>query len=324
MRRLFIGLPLFWRVFTANVAVLVVILLLLIFAPITVSIPVAFGELMVLLAGFVAMTGLTLILLRPIFRPLEQVTATMRTIDPLRPGQRVPVVGGPQVKALAEAFNEMLDRLELERRESARQALAVQEAERKRVARELHDEIGQVFTAIVLQIETLAGRLPPDMSDELEELRETAREGATDVRRIASRLRPEALEDLGLQSALSALATQFSEQTRVAVERSLSPAVQLDEELELVVYRVAQEALTNVARHARATRVELSLQLVDGATVLRVRDDGRGLPPGALESSNGIRGMRERAMLVGASLRIGPADGGGTEVELTIPGGAPS
>jgi two-component system sensor histidine kinase UhpB len=247
----------------------------------------------------------------------------MRRIDPLDPGQRVPVVHEvPDVAELALAFNDMLERLEAERRESARQALTVQEAERRRIARELHDEVGQVFTAIMLQIESLSGRISPELDDELDELRETARTGATDVRRIAARLRPEALEDLGLQSALSALATSFADQTGIAVDRELSAGVDLTEEQELVVYRVAQEALTNVARHARAQHVRLSLRCRDGAAVLRVRDDGRGLPPQAMSSSNGIRGMRERAMLIGARLTLESPGDGGTEVALSLPAAA--
>jgi two-component system sensor histidine kinase UhpB len=258
-------------------------------------------------------------LLRPAFGPLHVVSEAMRRLDPLEPGERVPVVGGPHIAALARAFNEMLERLERERRESARRALRVQESERRRVARELHDEVGQALTAMMLQIEGLAARIPPDLRDELDELRETARLGAEDVRRIAKRLRPEALEELGLQSALGALTSSFSQQAGVRVERRLEPVGGLTDEQELVVYRVAQEALTNIARHARATRVEVWLAGRDGAVRLSVRDDGRGLPPGALASSNGIRGMRERAMLIGARIVIGPADGGGTEVALHVP-----
>lgn len=312
-------MPLFWRVFATYVAVLVLVFLLLVFAPVTVSIPVALTELAVLGGGLAAMLVLTLVLLRPAFRPLATVTSTMKTIDPLTPGQRVPVVGEPDVAALAQAFNDMLERLEHERRESARQALMVQERERRRVARELHDEVGQIFTAIMLQIESLAAHAPEGCADELEELRETARTGATDVRRIAARLRPEALEDLGLQSALSALAASFGEQTRIAVDRALAPVTELGPEQELVIYRVAQEALTNVARHAQARTVQLSLRRDDGDAVLRVRDDGRGLPDGAALSSSGIRGMRERAMLVGASLTLRAVAEGGTEVELRVP-----
>lgn len=312
------ALPLFWRVFAIDVAVLALVYLLLVFAPVTVSIPVAGTELAVLTGGLAAMLALTFLLLRPALGPLATVTSTMRRIDPLQPGQRVPVTGVRDVEALAEAFNEMLERLEQERRESGRRALNAQEEERRRVARELHDEIGQIFTAMMLQIESLAARIPDELRPDLDELRETARAGATDVRGIAARLRPQLLDDLGLQSALNALATGFAEQTGLAVQRRIAP-VRLDPSHELVVYRVAQEALTNVARHAEASSVRLSLRDAGDAVVLEVRDDGRGLPPGAATSSTGIPGMRERAMLIGASLTIGDGDGGGTTVRLRVP-----
>ena len=319
------ALPLFWRVFAIDVAVLALVYLLLVFAPITVSIPVAGTELLLLTCGLIAMLVLTFLLLRPALGPLATVTSTMRRIDPLQPGQRVPVTGVPDVATLAQAFNEMLERLEQERRDSGRRALDAQEEERRRVARELHDEIGQVFTAMMLQIESIAARVPAELRPELDELRETARAGATDVRNIAARLRPQVLDDLGLQSALNALVTGFAEQTGLEVERRIAP-VALDRPRELVVYRVAQEALTNVARHAEAERVHLSLRDVGDAVVLEVRDDGRGLPPGAATASTGIPGMRERAMLIGASLSIDGDDGAGTTVRLRVPtdrGGAP-
>jgi two-component system, NarL family, sensor histidine kinase UhpB len=317
VRRLIASMPLFWRVFAIDAAVLAVAIAALIFAPVTVSVPVRWTELAVLLSGFVVMLAVTFLLLRPAFRALSTVASTMRELDPLDPGQRVPVVGGPQVAGLAQAFNDMLARLEHERRESARQALMVQEGERQRVARELHDEVGQVFTAIMLQIESAAAHAPPELHDELDELRETARAGATDVRRIAARLRPEALEDLGLKSALSALVTAFTEQTGIQTDRTLEAGGQLDREQELVVYRVAQEALTNVARHAHASRVEVSLRRAGGEVVLRVSDDGRGLPPAATSSSSGIRGMRERAMLIGARITLS-SPGRGTQVVLRV------
>ena len=312
-------MPLFWRVFATNAGVLLLVFAVLVLAPVTVSVPVRATELLVLAGGLLLMLILTFFLLRPAFHALGAVTRTMRTIDPLDPGQRVPVVGEPDVAGLAKAFNEMLARLEDERRESARQALMVQEAERQRVARELHDEIGQIFTAIMLQIEGMATHVTGELQEELEELRETAREGATDVRRIAARLRPEALEDLGLHSALSALATAFGRQTGISVDRALDPDLGLSQEQELVVYRVAQEALTNVARHARASNVELSLEQNDDDVRLRVCDDGRGLPEKALSSTTGIRGMRERAMLIGAQLSISTCERGGTELVLRVP-----
>jgi two-component system sensor histidine kinase UhpB len=313
------SLPLFWRVFGTNAVGLALAFAALVFAPVTVSVPVALTEVVVLALGLVALLALNLLLLRPAFRPLDHLADMMRRHDPLSPGERVPVDGEPDVAALAQAFNEMLDRLERERRDSARRALLSQEGERRRIARELHDEVGQTLTGVMLQVEGLAARVPDELREQLDELRETARRGTEDVRRIARRLRPEALEDLGLQSALAALATSFGEQAHVRVERRLAPAGKLSEEQELVIYRVAQEALTNVARHADATRVALELERVGAHMLLTVCDDGRGLSDGALSSSHGILGMRERAMLIGADISIsGPPDGG-TEVRLSIP-----
>src|SRR4051812_13246383 len=254
------AIPLLWRVSLTNAVVLMVATVALALAPVTVSIPVTATELVELIAGMAGMLVLSVLLVRPAFGPLHAVADAMRGWDPLQQGSRVPVVGGPDVATLARTFNEMLDRLEAERRESARQALRVQEGERTRVARELHDEVGQTLTAMMLQIESLAAKIPESLRDELDELRETARLGATDVRRIAVRLRPEALEDLGLQSALSALATSFGEHAKLRIDRRLQRVEALSEEQELVVYRVAQEAMTNVARHARAGSVELSLE----------------------------------------------------------------
>jgi two-component system, NarL family, sensor histidine kinase UhpB len=314
------SLPLFWQVFGTNALVLVLAFLGLVFAPVTVSVPPHATELVVLAAGLLVMLAINLVLLRRAFLPLDHLADTMRRHDPLSPGRRVPVEGGPVVSALAQTFNEMLDRLEFERRDSARRALLVQEGERRRIARELHDEVGQTLTGVVLQVEGLSAAIPEHLRDQLDELRETARQGTEDVRRIARQLRPEALEDLGLQSALAALATAVGEQAHVRVDRHLEPpGLPLSEEQELVIYRVAQEAMTNVARHAHADAVELRLERTGDQVVLTVRDDGHGLPPAASESSHGIRGMRERAMLIGAGLAIEAAPERGTEVRLSIP-----
>ena len=313
------SMPLFWRVFGTNAVVLVLAFLGLVLAPVTVSVPPAAIEVVILTAGLLCLLAINLALLRPAFRPLDHLVDTMRRHDPLDPGTRVQVEGGPVVAALAHAFNDMLDRLESERRESGRRALLVQEHERRRIARELHDEVGQTLTGVMLQVEGLAATIPEPLREQLDELRETARAGTEEVRRIASRLRPEALEDLGLQSALSALATAFNEQARVRVERRLDPALPLSEEQELVVYRVAQEALTNVARHADASQVQLWLEHTEEDVVLTVRDDGQGLDSDAMRSSHGISGMRERAMLIGAQLTLTEPPGGGTQVQLSIP-----
>ena len=319
MRRLLASRPLFWRVFWGNAAVLVVVVLGLVFGPLDMSAPLTLAESILRVAGLAVALAISLVLMRPAFRPFDELADSMHRHDPPAPGARVDVEGGPKVTALAPAFNEMLGRLEAEQRDSARRALRVQEGERQRVARELHDEVGQTLTGVMLQVEGLAARIPEALREDLDELRETARGGAEDVRRIVRSLRPEALEDLGLSSALAALATAFHEQAGVRVERRLEAGLALSAEQELVVYRVAQEAFTNVARHAAATRVEILLRRAGAGVLLMVRDDGVGLRPPANGASHGIRGMRERAMLIGARLTIDRPAGGGTEVRLVLP-----
>jgi two-component system sensor histidine kinase UhpB len=312
---------LYQRLFVSYAAVLTLAVLLLIFAPVTISVPVTTAELAVLLTGFVAMLAVFHVLLHRGLQPLERLTALMQRVDPLRPGQRIDLDAPErEVAALTDAFNEMLDRLERERRESARRALSAQEAERRRIARELHDEIGQVLTGLVLRSETLSRRAPDDLRADLEDLREAARHGAEEVRRIARRLRPEALDELGLQSALLALCTAVSERTGIEITRNLERDLPLSAEQELVIYRVAQESITNVVRHAGASRGEVTLRGDgDGGVLLVVRDDGVGLPPNADRDSNGLRGMRERALLVGGDMTITAAPTGGTEVRLHLP-----
>jgi len=311
---------LFRRLLLSYTVVLAGGVALLVFAPITVSVPVTVTELLVILAGAVLMLASYWVLLRRVLEPVERLTGLMERIDPLAPGQRIDFdTSETEVAALAGAFNGMLDRLEGERRESARRALAAQEDERRRIARELHDEIGQVLTGLVLRSETLARRSPPEMRKDLEDLREAARHGAEDVRTIARRLRPEALDELGLQSALLALCTEVADHADLTVTRNLERDLALDSEQELVIYRVAQESITNVVRHARAERVDVSLRRERGGVLLSVRDDGVGLPDGANRAATGILGMRERALLVGAELSVVPIEPTGTEVQLYIP-----
>lgn len=314
--------PLLWRVFAVDVVVLVAAAVLLAVGPVTVSAPVQIGELAVLFAGLVAMLSLTLVLLHRTLQPLEQLTATMRSIDPLRPGQRMEAqASDANVTALTTAFNEMLDRLEQERHASARMALSIQEAERQRVARELHDEIGQTLTAMLLQIEAIAHDVPQHLRDELDHLRETARSGAEDVRRISRRLRPEALEELGLRSALLSLSETTAEQAHLRVQAQIPRELpSLNREQELVVYRIAQEALTNVARHAEATHVQLSVTTDATTILLAVSDDGRGFETDRPVDAHGLRGMQERAMLIGASLTISSRPRDGTRVTLRMTG----
>ena len=312
---------LFRRLFAAYAVVVGLAVAALALAPVTVSVPIALTELALVLAGFAVMLVAYRTLLLRGLAPLQRLTVLMHRIDPLAPGQRIDTdAPDAEVASLAEAFNEMLDRLEDERRDSARRALAAQEGERRRIARELHDEIGQQLTGLVLYAETLARRAPAELRGDLDALREGARGAAEEVRRIARRLRPEALDTLGLQSALLGLSNTVGERAGLEVRRSLERDLPLTAEEELVIYRVAQESLTNVARHAGAESVDLRLgRTPDGGVELVVRDDGVGIDPAAAASSDGIRGMRERALLVGARLDVARESPHGTRVTLRLP-----
>jgi two-component system, NarL family, sensor histidine kinase UhpB len=245
----------------------------------------------------------------------------MDAIDPLDPGRRLPAFGPvSEVTRLTDALNQMLDRLETERRESGYRALVAEEAERRRVAAELHDEIGQRLTALLLQIDRLSRAAPPELHDDFAGTLSATKETLEGVRGLARRLRPEVLDELGLVPALRNLCDRF-EGTGVVVHRSLEPDVpELSPDAELVVYRVAQEALTNVARHAGVEDAHVGLDFHDGELELVVRDDGVGVGEHSAEdSAGGIRGMRERALLIGARLEVRPGDRGGTEVRLHVP-----
>jgi two-component system sensor histidine kinase UhpB len=310
------------RTFLAGAAVLVVVFVLLIVTPVEVSYPIQLGEVAILVGGLLAMLALQLLLARRALAPLRRLAAQMEDIDLREPGQRLTVTPdqGPMISAFVGAFNTMLERLAAERRQSARAAIGAQEAERLRTARELHDEVGQSLTAVALQVEHLAARADPPGAARLDELARQIKRSLEDIRRISRELRPEALDDLGLVSALIALTSRVARQTDTRLERELREDLPpLSAEQELVLYRVAQESLTNVVRHAEATTARVALEVVDGEVVLIVADDGRGMPDGASEQTSGIEGMRERASLVGARLSIESGPRRGTEVRLVVP-----
>jgi two-component system, NarL family, sensor histidine kinase UhpB len=219
------------------------------------------------------------------------------------------------VAELVAVFNQMLDRLEAERQESGQRALRAQEGERARIASGLHDEVGQVLTGVLLQLEGEARS---------EETKAAVRQALEEVRRIARELRPEMLDQLGLVSALTELSRKIAEQSGLRIERRFADDLPpLSDEAELAVYRVAQESLTNVARHAQASHVELALERGAGSVVLRVVDDGRGLGDAAAANGHGgLRGMRERAVLVGGALAVKRGRDGGVEVRLEVPTGS--
>ncbi|MGV9391649.1 HAMP domain-containing sensor histidine kinase [Streptomyces olivaceus] len=313
-------MSLFWRIFGLNAVVLGFATALLLWAPVTVSVPILLTEAVVLVVGMSVMLVANGALLRWGLAPLERLTRVMTTVDLLRPGQRLPVAGsgGGEVPELIRTFNAMLERLEHERATSTARVLTAQEAERRRIAQELHDEVGQSMTAILLVLGRAADDAEQPLRDELHQAQEITRESLDEVRRLVRRLRPGVLDDLGLISALSSLTHDFATHTGLRVVRRFDPDLPaLDPETELVLYRVAQEGLTNTARHADASRVEVSLAPAGGAVTLTIADDGRGIEA-ACEGA-GIRGMRERVLLIGAALDITSAPGAGTRIRLTAP-----
>ena len=212
------AVSLFWRVFAINAAVLVAAVAVLALSPATVSSRIEGGEVAVLGVGVALVLAVNLLALRRVFRPLEQLTALMRRVDPLAPGRRIVVERqAAEVAELSHAFNDMLDRLERERRDSGRRALDAQEEERRRMARELHDEIGQTLTGVVLQLETLERRAPEELRADLRSLEATTRAGIEEVRELVRRLRPEALDDFGLRSALVSLGSDLAEHSGLRV-----------------------------------------------------------------------------------------------------------
>ena len=317
-----VGVSLFWRVVAINAGGLVVAALVLALSPATVSPTLTVAEGAVLAVGTLALIGVNVVLLRRVFGPLERLTAVMRRIDPLEPGHRIEVERPvAEVAEVYRAFNAMLDRLEEERRSSGRRALMAQEGERRRIARELHDEVGQTLTGVVLQLQGLHGAQPAVTDDQLAVVQEIAREGVEQVREIARGLRPQALDEFGLRSALVTLASGFSERSGLQVRHRVTRELPvLAPEQDLAIYRVAQESLTNAARHADAAIVELALTQVDGAVVLEVNDDGRGITDAQVAGRGvGLGGMRERALLVGGRLTLARRAEGGTAVRLEMP-----
>jgi two-component system, NarL family, sensor histidine kinase UhpB len=311
-------LPLFWRIFIPNALVLLGAGIVLVITPARVDSEPGLGQVAVIALCLLAMLAINLLAIRRALDPLGRLAALMERIDPLEPGQRVDARGGGrETERVGEVFNRMLERLEIERRESGRRMLAAQESERLRVARELHDEVGQVATSLTLEIDHAARVAGPEVRERLVPAREAARELSSELGEIVRRLRPETLDDLGLASALTVLADGLAEGSELTVRRKLAPVRWLPGDIELALYRVAQESLTNVLRHADARVVSLTLEADGRSARLRVADDGRGMNGAA--PSNGIRGMRERAMLLGGTLRIVDAPDGGVEVELTVP-----
>ena len=260
--------------------------------------------------------------LRRRFQPLEQLIAAMESVDFSARGVQVSSPAGEvqEVARLRQAYDRMLERLELERARTAGAVLQAQESERARIARDLHDEANQALTGVLLRLQASAERAPADLRDELRETQGVATQAMEELLRLARELRPAALDDLGLAAALRTLVAEFGRRAGLEADFALEPGAldALDEDEQIVVYRVVQEGLSNVARHAGASTVRVRAALEAGRALVSVADDGDGFDPSATPSGLGLTGMRERAVLAGGDVRVDAHPGAGTLIELRL------
>jgi two-component system, NarL family, sensor histidine kinase UhpB len=315
--------PLLYRVAGINVLLVVaaVTLTIVVLAPSKISVLALDEEVIVVLGAVVVVVLANVYLLRRVIGPVQVLTTFARHVDYSTLSERIPgAEPTSEAGELALTFNQMLERLQDERRESTGRVLRGQEAERLRIAQELHDQVGQELTAVLLGLSRVSSHASGALEEEALAIQDAVRGTLEDVRRIALELRPEALDDLGLASALAVLVDRFSQHLGLDVSEHIPPDLPaLPADVELVLYRVAQEALTNVARHSASSRAELTLECDGDDLRLIVRDDGLGLPRGHVPGT-GMRGMRERAALIGASLEIrNRLSGSGCEVRLEVP-----
>lgn len=308
---------LFRRIVLINGTVFVFGTLVLALSPATVSARIQLTEIPVLLIGVTVMLAANALLLRASLAPLDRLAASMRRVDPPRRSDRVLDEGDGDLHQLITSFNSMLDRLEDERSSARAAALSAQENERQRIARELHDEIGQSLTVALLTLKRAVDSVPTAALEYVESAQDMVRMSLDEVRDIATRLRPDTLDELGLSSALQTLCGEFARASGINVDRQIfAPSDRLDQDVELVCYRIAQESLTNVARHSGADKVWLHMHTSAGKLTLIVGDNGNG---GVMFQGAGISGMLERALLINATLSITSPQGQGTEIRLEVP-----
>jgi two-component system, NarL family, sensor histidine kinase UhpB len=277
---------------------------------------------LVLVAALMAMVLINGFLLRRRFAPLDELITAMEGLDfgGRDPRGRIPTANVEEVVRLHQAFDRMLERLEAERARTATAVLQAQEAERARLARDLHDEANQALTGVLLRLEATAQHAPPQLRAELRETQGVATRAMGELVRLARELRPVALDDLGLGATLRTQVAEFGRRAGIETTLALPPdgVEDLDSDEQLVVYRVVQEGLSNVARHAAARNVRVDVERHGDGTVVRLADDGAGFTSGEQPSGLGLTGMRERAVLAGGRLDVSSVPGAGTTIELRL------
>jgi two-component system, NarL family, sensor histidine kinase UhpB len=347
--RRWIGLPLFWRLLGVNLVVVLGgaligtwltqrLVLSGTFTPLT--------HALLVLAALSLSAGLTMLLLRETFRPIHSLREATRRFNAGDHSARASLapLTDPDVAGLVLDVNALWDRLEADAatiREKTEQAerlaaqvIMAQEDERRRVARELHDEAGQALTAVIIGLErglasmpeVYASDLPVQPRQLISNLRDLAAQTLDEVRKLALELRPSVLDDLGLVAALRQYVRSVEERSGLTVGLTITGwdeqvDARLPAEVETALFRIAQEALTNAIRHAHASSVLLRLRRSASAVALEVRDDGVGIgasPPSEGEHL-GMFGMRERARLLGGEFNTAPVSPRGTLIRVSIP-----
>jgi len=232
---------------------------------------------------------------------------------------------GDEERRLGEMFAQRAAvAVDLSRRvaqDSLRRIVAAQELERRRLARELHDETGQALTSILLGLRTVESAQTPEQAKQAAgDLRELVLSTLHDVRRLAVELRPKALDDFGLEPALERLTTTLAEQTGIEVDYHARISARLPADVETALYRIVQEALTNIVKHAQATHLSVVVTRQRNSVKAVIEDDGIGFEPEATRDDGlGLLGMRERLQLVGGRLMIESAPGSGTTIVAEVP-----
>ncbi len=281
---------------------------------------------------------INILLLRASFRPLFNLLRTIRAVGAGKTSLRaVDIATDSEIGELALAFNGMLDQLELSRRQQAVLILQAQEEERRRLARELHDESSQNLTALLVHTEVLrktlqnasqalsSQKVNEQIQTGLQQLSQLTQTTLENIRMLALQLRPGVLDDLGVEAAFRWLADDCRQRLHLAVELHMDGLEETLREQEhsalyaTTLFRIAQECLTNAARHGQAQHVVITCERASALLHIYVSDDGRGFDTTGAPAGLGITGMRERAALLGGQIAITSQPGKGTAVEACFP-----
>ncbi len=330
-----LGIPIFYKVLVANSAIVVLGAVLGTWLTLQrgqIVLDRSSEELIAVfaIAGIFLCVLVNFVVLKAAFLPLESLE---RAVEAVRRGNVTARashlrIGDPQVDQLIDTMNSMLDGLEQYREQVrwlSRQVLTAQEEERQRIARELHDETAQSLTSLLIGLRVIEkATTPQELSTRIAELRGQTGRTLEEVRKMAVDLRPSTLDDLGLAAALQWYTDDFARRTRSTVAlRSSGLDTRLPDDVEVVVYRIVQEALTNVAKHAEASHVDVAIARDRNVVLASITDNGRGFDVDEIMSSRerglGLFGMQERVALVGGTLDLTSRRGEGTRVEIRIP-----